>query len=119
MPGAAAGTAGVLGSPGRSGGRPPPRRTRVVLPRFGRYAIARSAWAVMVKDGLTPQIRRDRGAVDDVQPVVAVDPVVGIEHTGFDGPADRAAADHLGQPSDGRLPAGATSATVAHPVCRR
>ena len=53
MPGAAAGTARVLGSPGRSGDSPPPRRTRVVLPRFGRYAIARSAWAVMVKDGLT------------------------------------------------------------------
>ena len=66
--GALAGTAGLDGGTGSTaliagalGG------ARVGLSVLGHNDIARSAWAVMVSAGLTPEVGRDGRAVDDVQ----------------------------------------------------
>ena len=74
-------------------------------PLLGQKAIARSAWAVIVSDGFTPEVGRDRRAVDDVEPRVAVHPLVGVDHAGLGRVADRAAADEVrGQRPLERLP---------------
>ena len=58
-------------------------------PLLGQNDIARSACAVIVSDGFTPEVGRDRRAVDHVQPRVAVHPVPRVDH-----PVGRGGADH-------------------------
>ena len=85
--------------PGPPGAAAAPRATRGTATRAAARVrhrpcsassdIARSACAVIVSDGFTPEVRRDRRAVDHVQPRVAVHPVLRVDH-----PVGRAGADH-------------------------
>ena len=122
-PGAPSGTTGCFGATGWIRGYAAPAAGRASLsPLLGQNAIARSACAVIVSDGFTPRLARDRRAVRDVQAVVAVDAVVRVDDPGLGAVADGAAADEVrGQRHVERLAdraAGRAASSGRHPPDR-
>ncbi len=90
------GTAGSLAGTGVSRWYGAPSGGRgSASPLFGQNDIARSAWAVMVSDGLTPRLAETADPSTTCSPGCPNDPVVGVDHAVRRVGTDRAAAEEV------------------------